>query len=165
MAIPQEEQLNPSRVKRLHGIYNMLKSRGDDEGLAEFTEYMKSKDSIIGFDREGNPILEAKKGGAVRMQTGGTTSNTSLLGFGERHEPTMEQATEQAGLATTAAGQPVTPSLPTGTAISGTPKTIQTNELLTQPTDLATSTTAASTAPTRRSCNSSNTSVRPKSFG
>ena len=148
MAIPQEEQLNPSRVKRLHGIYNMLKSRGDDEGLAEFTEYMKSKDSIIGFDQDGNPILEAKKGGAVRMQTGGTTSNTSLLGFGERHEPTMEQATEQAGLATTAAGQPVTPSLPTGTAISGTPKTIQTNELLTQPTDLATSTTAASTAPT-----------------
>ena len=74
MAIPQEEQLNPSRVKRLHGIYNMLKSRGDDEGLAEFTEYMKSKDSIIGFDQDGNPILEAKKGGAVRMQTGGTLS-------------------------------------------------------------------------------------------
>ena len=57
MAIPQEEQLNPSRVKRLHGIYSTLKSKGDDEGLAEFTEYMKSKDSIIGFDREGNPIL------------------------------------------------------------------------------------------------------------
>ena len=41
MAIPQEEQLNPSRVKRLHGIYSTLKSKGDDEGLAEFTEYMK----------------------------------------------------------------------------------------------------------------------------
>jgi hypothetical protein len=147
MAIPQEEQLNPDRIKRLHGVYNTLKSKGDDEGLAEFTEYMKSKDSIIGFDREGSPILEAKKGGAVRMQTGGTAP-TGLLGFGERHEPTMAQTTEQAGLATTAAGQPVTPTLPTGTTIQGTPKTIQTNELLTQPTDLATSTTAASTAPT-----------------
>ena len=147
MAIPQEEQLNPNRIKRLHGIYNTLKSKGDDEGLAEFTEYMKSKDSIIGFDREGSPILEAKKGGAIRMQAGGTTP-TGLLGFGERHEPTMEKTTEQAGLATTAAGQPVTPTLPTGTTIQGTPKTIQTNELLTQPTDLATSTTAASTAPT-----------------
>ena len=38
MAIPKEEQqLNPNRIKRLHGIYNTLKSKGDDEGLAEFT--------------------------------------------------------------------------------------------------------------------------------
>ena len=140
MPIPMEIQ--PDRVKRLHRIYNTLKSRGDDEGLAEFMEYMKSKDSIIGFDQEGNPILEAKKGGTIRMQAGGTTPSGSLLGFGERHEPTMEQTKEQAGLATTPS------ALPTGTTISGTPKTIQTNELLTQPTDLATSTTAASTAPT-----------------
>ena len=100
MAIPQEEQLNPNRIKRLHGIYNTLKSKGDDEGLAEFTEYMKSKDSIIGFDREGSPILEAKKGGAIRMQAGGVT------------EKLEEKVTEQAGLGTTPA------DLPTGTEVA-----------------------------------------------
>ena len=105
MAIPKEEQqLNPNRIKRLHGIYNTLKSKGDDEGLAEFTEYMKSKDSIIGFDREGNPILEAKKGGAIRMQTGGTTPDIKTA--------TEEALTEQAGIDPTT-GQPKSPTLPT----------------------------------------------------
>ena len=132
MAIPQEEQLNPDRIKRLHGIYNTLKSKGDDEGLAEFTEYMKSKDSIIGFDREGNPILEAKKGGAVRMQAGGTTQ-----------DKVQEEMIQQAGLDTTTA-----PALPTGTQVTSTPLAIGTGEIATQPTIGTTPTTTTTEAST-----------------
>ena len=140
MAIPKEEQqLNPNRIKRLHGIYNTLKSKGDDEGLAEFTEYMKSKDSIIGFDREGNPILEAKKGGAIRMQTGGTTPDIKTA--------TDEALTEQAGIDPTT-GQPKSPTLPTGTSISPTLVTEKTPEILGSQTLGTTPSVTTDTAPT-----------------
>ena len=140
MAIPKEEQqLNPNRIKRLHGIYNTLKSKGDDEGLAEFTEYMKSKDSIIGFDREGNPILEAKKGGAIRMQTGGTTPDIKTA--------TEEALTEQAGIDPTT-GQPKSPTLPTGTSISPTLVTEKTPEILGSQTLGTTPSVTTDTAPT-----------------
>ena len=138
MAIPQEEQLNPNRVKRLHGIYNTLKSKGDDEGLAEFTEYMKSKDSIIGFDREGNPILEVKKGGAIKTQSyahGGTHPTTE--------EKVQEEMISQAGLDTT------TPAaLPTGTKLSPVQLTEESNEILAQQTLGTTPSISTTQAPT-----------------
>jgi|TARA_Y100000034_G_scaffold31858_2_gene38947 hypothetical protein len=137
MPIPMEIQ--PDRVKRLHRIYNTLKSRGDDEGLAEFMDYMKSKDSIIGFDQEGNPILEAKKGGTIKMQAGGTTPDIG--------KATHEAITEQAGISpTTGQAQPST--LPTGTTISATPLTVQTGEIATQPTIGTTPTTPTTEAST-----------------
>ena len=136
MAIPQEEQLNPSRVKRLHGIYSTLKSKGDDEGLAEFTEYMKSKDSIIGFDREGNPILEAKKGGAIKMQAGGTTPPTT-------EEKVQEEMISQAGLV------PTTPAaLPTDTKLSPIQLAEASNEILSQQTLGTTPSVSTTQAPT-----------------
>jgi hypothetical protein len=115
--IPME--IHPNRIKRLHKIYTMLKSKGDDEGLAEFMEYMKSKDSIIGFDQGGNPILEAKKGGAIKMPSyahGGTHPTPE--------EKISGEMMQQAGLDTTA------PALPTGTELTGTQLQEASNEIL-----------------------------------
>ena len=136
MPIPMEIQ--PDRVKRLHRIYNTLKSRGDDEGLAEFMEYMKSKDSIIGFDQKGNPIMEVKKGGAIRMQGGGTTPDIKTA--------TEEAMQKQAGISP--AGLPIAPTLPTGTEISPTLVTEKAPEILSAQALGTTPSVTTETAPT-----------------
>ena len=118
-------------MQRAYSAYRRLKAGGDDGELAVFMDALRKRYSIVGFDNKGNPILEAKKGGAIRMQGGGVT------------EKLEERVTEQAGLGTTPA------DLPTGTEVVPTTLTEKTPEIISQTalgTAPTTATTAASTA-------------------
>ena len=118
-------------MQRAYSAYRRLKAGGDDGELAVFMDALRKRYSIVGFDNKGNPILEAKKGGAIRMQGGGVT------------EKLEERVTEQAGLGTTPA------DLPTGTEVAPTTLTEKTPEIISQTalgTAPTTATTAASTA-------------------
>ena len=140
----EDEVIQPERIKRLFSIYNRLKSADDDEGLAEFMQYLK-KDAIVGFDKKGNAILEAKKGGAINMQTGGQAPGNI--------PPNIKTATEQA-LTTQAGispitGQPQAPVLPTGTGITPTTITEDTSKEVLSTQQLGTTpSVTTNTAPT-----------------
>ena len=144
MAIPQQkteretdlQQAFPGKegqteMDRAYRTYQRVKSGGDDGELSILMDALRSKYSITGFDNQGNPLFEVKKGGAIRMQTGGTTE-----------EKVQEEMTQQAGLETTS------PALPTGTELSGTQLAEKTNEILSSQTLGTTPSVSTTQAPT-----------------
>ena len=145
MAIPQQkteretdlQQAFPGKegqteMDRAYRTYQRVKSGGDDGELSILMDALRSKYSITGFDNKGNPLYEVKKGGAIKMQTGGSTKKTT--------EQLAEEAMTTTGLGygspdiTTGMRQQVSPELPTGTALSGTQLTEKTNEILSSQT-------------------------------
>ena len=126
--------------ERLYKIYKMLKSSGDDELIAEYMDEIKRNNAIIGFDNQGKPMYEAKKGGAIEMQGGGTTPSTE--------QKVKEQMTKQAGIYSPTPTTLAPSVLPSGTTVTPTPLTEQATEIATQPVIGTTPTTTTTEAGT-----------------
>ena len=156
MAIPQQKEERKTNLQRAfpgkegqtemdraYRTYQRVKSGGDDGELSLLMDALRSKYSITGFDNQGNPLFEAKKGGAIKMQTGGTTPPD----IKDIKTATEEALTEQAGIDPTT-GQPKSPTLPTGTSISPTLVAEKPSEILGGQTLGTTPSVTTDTAPT-----------------
>ena len=71
MAIPQQQEEKKTNLQqafpgkegqtemdRAYSAYQRIKSGGDDGELSIFMEGLRSKYSVVGFDNQGNPIVE-----------------------------------------------------------------------------------------------------------